>query len=121
MAVDLSNPTLWELIVDVSLAKTTGDIDYPYPLIYLNKYVKAIATTNISAHLYAGRLSLMIGSFTDPEPIYATQGNMLFNSMRLFQWDLLEQASSSQFHCVYTPPYWVQQVNLKIYQYQPTL
>lgn len=118
---DLSNESQWQEIVNFDLSKSTGDISYPFPLLYLNKYLKAIATTPLDANLFAGRLSLMIGSINSNNPCFATQGSMQFNRARLFQWDLLESASSSQFHVVYTPPYWVLSANLKIYQYQETI
>jgi hypothetical protein len=62
----------------------------------------------------------MIGS-VGSNPVYATSGKMLFDKPRLFDFNLVEQATSSQFHLVYTSPYWVKNVTIQVWQYQETL
>ncbi|HEY9863697.1 MAG TPA: hypothetical protein V6D21_05910 [Candidatus Obscuribacterales bacterium] len=118
MAVDLSNESLWHEIVNYSVNKTTGDIDYRFPLFYLNRYARAIVTTGLSANLYAGKISLMIGSINAETPVFSNQINVFFNKMRLLDFPLISSASSSQFHIVYTPPYWVKELNIKVWQYE---
>ena len=117
---DLSNLSQWQLIQSQTLIGSGEEIIHSFPLLYLSRYVKAIATTTKLTLKFAGSLSLMIGS-VGSNPVYATSGKMLFDKPRLFDFNLVEQATSSQFHLVYTSPYWVKNVTIQVWQYQETL
>jgi hypothetical protein len=118
---DLSNLSQWQLIQSQTLIGSGEEIIHSFPLLYLSRYVKAIATTTKPTLKFAGSLSLMIGSVSSGNPVYATSGKMLFDKPRLFDFNLVEQATSSQFHLVYTSPYWVKDVTIQVWQYQETL
>lgn len=118
---DLSNLSQWQLIQSQTLMGSGEEIIHSFPLLYLSKYLKAKATTTKPTLKFAGSLSLMIGSVGSGSPVYASSGKMLFDKPRLFDWDLIEQATSSQFHLVYTSPYWVKDVTIQVWQYQETL
>lgn len=118
---DLSNLSQWQLIQNQTFVGSGEEIIHSFPLLYLSKYLKAKATTTKPTLKFAGSLSLMIGSVGSGSPVYASSGKMLFDKPRLFDWDLIEQATSSQFHLVYTSPYWVKDVTIQVWQYQETL
>ena len=118
---DLSNLSQWQLIQSQTLIGSGEEIIHSFPLLYLSKYLKAKVTTTKPTLKFAGSLSLMIGSVGSVSPVYASSGKMLFDKPRLFDWDLIEQATSSQFHLVYTSPYWVKDVTIQVWQYQETL
>ncbi|HEY9863678.1 MAG TPA: hypothetical protein V6D21_05810 [Candidatus Obscuribacterales bacterium] len=116
--LDLSNEFQWQLIQSQSLIGSGEEIIHSFPLPFLSRYLKAIATTTKPTLRYAGILSLMVGSINSNNPVYATSGKLLFGKSRLFDFDLIEQSTSSQFHLIYVSPYWVKNVQLQVWQYQ---